>query len=238
MVHESHSRHATTPPLCPASPAFCTAAPAPHLEQQAQLGLGGGGDDVGEHALLLHNDLEHVGHLQMIRDSGGRDVRGCAGGVAGVGGEAGGVRGWGRGDEGRCAGKRRARAAAAASPSLSVAEPNPGPEQQHRCVYSCAKNNALAVQPRPAAWAPANTTPWPTPRPPPCPHHAAGVAQRVLLANVVSDQLLVGGVVKGGAQVAGGEHLALACRGKMGVGGGRAADEYNAGASCPRLQRE
>lgn len=33
-----------------------------HLEQQAQLGLGGGGDDVGEHALLLDNDLEDVRH--------------------------------------------------------------------------------------------------------------------------------------------------------------------------------
>ena len=41
--------------------------------------------------------------------------------------------------------------------------------------------------------------------------HASGVPQGVLLTNVVADQALVVGVVKCGAQVSGGEHLALAC---------------------------
>ena len=72
------------------------------LEQDPELGLGGGGDDVGEHALLLDDDLEHIRH------------------------------------------------------------------------------------------------------------HASGVPQRVLLADVVADETLVVGVVECGAQVSGGEHLALA----------------------------
>jgi len=33
------------------------------LEQDAQLGLGGGGGHVGKYALLLHDDLEHIRHL-------------------------------------------------------------------------------------------------------------------------------------------------------------------------------
>mmetsp|Transcript_14586 Transcript_14586/g.44089 ORF Transcript_14586/g.44089 Transcript_14586/m.44089 type:complete len:270 (+) Transcript_14586:281-1090(+) len=33
-----------------------------HLEQDAQLGLGAGAGHVGEHTLLLNDDLEHVGH--------------------------------------------------------------------------------------------------------------------------------------------------------------------------------
>ena len=41
-------------------------------------------------------------------------------------------------------------------------------------------------------------------------HHASGVTQGVLLADVVADEALVGGVVEGGTQVARGEHLALA----------------------------
>lgn len=40
--------------------------------------------------------------------------------------------------------------------------------------------------------------------------HAARVAQRVLLADVVADQALVVGVVERRAQVAWAEHLALA----------------------------
>ena len=43
-------------------------------------------------------------------------------------------------------------------------------------------------------------------------YHASSVTQSVLLADIVADELLVGGVVKGGSQVAGGEHLALACK--------------------------
>ena len=42
-------------------------------------------------------------------------------------------------------------------------------------------------------------------------HHASGVPEGVLLADVVADQALVVGVVKCGAQVSRGEHLALAC---------------------------
>ena len=72
------------------------------LKQDAKLGLGGGGCHVGEHALLLHDDLEHIGD------------------------------------------------------------------------------------------------------------HASGVAERVLLSDVVGDEALVVGVVEGRAQVAGAEHLALA----------------------------
>ena len=34
------------------------------LEQDAQLGLSGRRGDVGEHALLLHDDLEHIWHLE------------------------------------------------------------------------------------------------------------------------------------------------------------------------------
>ena len=74
-----------------------------NLEQDPELGLSGGGDDVGEDALLLDDDLEHIGD------------------------------------------------------------------------------------------------------------HASGVSEGVLLANVVADEALVVGVVKSGAQVSGGEHLALAC---------------------------
>lgn len=40
-------------------------------------------------------------------------------------------------------------------------------------------------------------------------HHSSRVAQRVLLADVVGDETLVVGVVKGRAEVAGAEHLAL-----------------------------
>ena len=36
------------------------------LEKHTELGLGGGGGHVGEHALLLHDDLEHIGHLHNI----------------------------------------------------------------------------------------------------------------------------------------------------------------------------
>ena len=42
-------------------------------------------------------------------------------------------------------------------------------------------------------------------------HHPAGVAERVALPGVVADELLVGGIVKRGAQVAGGEQLPFAC---------------------------
>jgi len=41
-------------------------------------------------------------------------------------------------------------------------------------------------------------------------HHASSVPEGVLLADVVADEALVGCVVEGGPQVAGGEHLALA----------------------------
>ena len=49
---------------CSRSGSAMRAVCAAHLKQQAQLGLGGGGDHVGEHTLLLHNDLEHIGHLR------------------------------------------------------------------------------------------------------------------------------------------------------------------------------
>ena len=50
------------------------------LEEEAQLGLGGGGGDVGEHALLLDNDLEHVGDLR-VRENMPRSLSICFRGV-------------------------------------------------------------------------------------------------------------------------------------------------------------
>lgn len=40
--------------------------------------------------------------------------------------------------------------------------------------------------------------------------HSSGVTEGVLLPNPVADQTLIGGVVEGGPQVAGAEHLAFA----------------------------
>jgi hypothetical protein len=55
-----------------APPSMTATPPHPHLlhhegegcnlEQDAQLGLGGGAGHVGEHTLLLDDDLEHIGH--------------------------------------------------------------------------------------------------------------------------------------------------------------------------------
>jgi hypothetical protein len=41
-------------------------------------------------------------------------------------------------------------------------------------------------------------------------HHASGVSEGILLADIIADEPLVSGVVEGGPQVSWGEHLALA----------------------------
>eukprot|EP00983_Pelagomonas_calceolata_P060606 1146458-Pelagomonas_calceolata.AAC.4 len=47
------------------------------LQRDPQLGLGGGRGDVGEHTLLLYQDLEHIWHhAASVPEQGGVCVRG------------------------------------------------------------------------------------------------------------------------------------------------------------------